>query len=120
MAVSLYVAHYDLCRVHESLPRTLGIRPRRPWRSGSQIIPGRFGELLDAARKAEKITPCGPQAIERCGPLPIRKKILQVTESVVLVRLRSLKTDNSRARRSRRPHPAPAQLPCVLRLRHTK
>jgi hypothetical protein len=49
--VSLYVAHYNLCRVHESLRGTpamaLGIAGR-VWT---------IGDLLDAARATQLITP---------------------------------------------------------------
>lgn len=50
-AVSLYVAHYNLCRVHESLKSTpamaLGIA-ERVWT---------IGDLLDAALATQPITP---------------------------------------------------------------
>ena len=50
-AVSLYVAHYNLCRVHESLLATpamvLGIA-KRPWS---------IGELIDAALATQPIAP---------------------------------------------------------------
>ena len=50
-AVSLYVAHYNLCRVHESLRSTpamaLGIADR-VWT---------IGDLLDAALATQPITP---------------------------------------------------------------
>ena len=50
-AVSLYVAHYNLCRVHETLRTTpavgLGIADR-PWS---------IGDLLDAALATQPIDP---------------------------------------------------------------
>ena len=50
-AVSLYVAHYNLCRVHETLRSTpaqaLGVADR-VWT---------IGDLLDAALSAQPITP---------------------------------------------------------------
>src|SRR5262249_23462809 len=53
-AVSLYVAHYNLCRVHEALRSTpamaLGIADR-PWT---------IGELLDAALATQPIVPPTP------------------------------------------------------------
>ncbi len=51
MAVSLYVAHYNLCRVHESIRTTpavaLGVADRA-WT---------VGDLLDAALATQPITP---------------------------------------------------------------
>ncbi len=40
-AVVLYLAHYNLCRVHESLSPSVR-RRRRQWRSGLQIACGRL------------------------------------------------------------------------------
>ena len=51
MAVSLYVAHYNLCRVHESLRSTPGMAlgvADRVWT---------IGDLLDAALATQPITP---------------------------------------------------------------
>ena len=58
-AVALYVAHYNLCRVHEALKTTpakaLGVADRA-WT---------IGALIDAALATQPITPPAPTAPER-------------------------------------------------------
>jgi hypothetical protein len=60
-AVSLYVAHYNLCRVHEALKTTpavaLGIADR-PWS---------IGDLLDAALAIEPPAPTETAPDHRLG-----------------------------------------------------
>jgi hypothetical protein len=65
-AVALYVAHYNLCRVHEALKTTpakaLGIADRT-WA---------IGELIDAALATQPITPI--------TTAPERRKLFTVIE----------------------------------------
>jgi hypothetical protein len=40
-AVSLHVAHYNLCRIHEALTPSAKNQLRRQWPLGLRLIPGR-------------------------------------------------------------------------------
>ena len=76
-AISLYVMHYNFCRVHESLRTTpavaLGVADR-VWT---------LGDLLDAALATQPITPTETPAKRRSGVAGMSQRVAQSARPMI-------------------------------------